>query len=93
MDKNERFFTNDHNRSPQPHDLPFSPQNLLVVYTVFSILIRMKEKLGFEAMWEYMFHYWQIVGRKNPSIRAAVIRAQEAMDVERMYYDALSSKE
>lgn len=93
MDRHENFTSNDRSRSPQPHDLPFSPQNLLVVYTVLSILIRMKEKLGFEAMWEYIFHYWQIVGKRNPSIRAAVIRAQDLMDVEKMYYDALSSKE
>ena len=92
MDKTNSFKSNPQSRSSRPHNPCFSPQNLIVVFTVLSLLIRMKEKLGFEAMLEYMAYYLRIVGTKNPSIQAAVGRALDVVDIERIYEDTLSQK-
>ena len=70
----------------------FSGKNLVVIYTMLSILALMKKELGLEAMLEYMDEYLRVVGEGNPRIRFAVRRALKMMNVGKMYHDAIHTK-
>lgn len=70
----------------------FSGRNMVVVYTMLSILVVMKKQLGLEAMLEYMDEYLRVAGEGNPRVRWAVRRALAMMSVEKMYHDAIHTK-
>ena len=70
----------------------FSGKNMVVIYTMLSILVLMKKELGLEAMLEYMDEYLRVVGEGNPKVRFAVRRALAMMNVGKMYYDAIHTK-
>lgn len=70
----------------------FSGKNMVVIYTMLSILVLMKKELGLEAMLEYIEEYLRVVGDGNPKVRFAVRRALTMMDVGKMYHDAIHTK-
>jgi|GEM_PF-829256 len=92
MDFQDPNSVNPHNSSPQPQNQCLSPHNLIVIYTVVSILIQMKEQLGLEAMLEYMECYARLLAHANPKMEYAVRRAIALMNIEKMHYDALHHK-
>ena len=70
----------------------FAGRNIIVIYTMLSILVKMKEQLGLEAMLEYMNKYLSIMGEGNPKMQSAVHYALALMSVEKMYHDALQNQ-
>ena len=104
MNSNESFDAqlNDPSDIPNGHskkfsqDLPnifTSPRNSISIYTVLSILLRMKDQLGLEAMLEYVQNYLKIINDHNPELKPAVERALNLMSVEKIYKDAMKCKE
>lgn len=84
-------YKNDPKVSRQPGGI-FSAKNTVVIFTLLSILIKMKEQLGLEAMLEYIEKYLAIMGEQNPRIKHAVGYALSLMRVEKMYHDAVKAK-
>lgn len=80
------------NENDRQQDGVFSGRNMVVVFTMLSILVVMKKQLGLEAMLEYMEEYLRIVGEDNPRVRWAVRRALAMMDVGKMYHDAIHTR-
>ena len=70
----------------------FSAKNMVVIYTMLSILVLMRKQLGLEAMLEYIEEYLEVMGEGNPRVRFAVRRALAMMSVEKMYHDAIHAK-
>ena len=70
----------------------FSGRNVVVIFTLLSILIKMKKQCGLEAMLEYMEEYLRVMGEGNPKVRFAVRRVLTMMSVEKMYHDAIQTK-
>ena len=70
----------------------FAGRNIIVIYTMLSILVKMKEQLGLEAMLEYINTYLRILGEGNPKMQSAVHYALALMSVEKMYHDALQNE-
>ncbi|MBP9854366.1 MAG: hypothetical protein KBD53_05825 [Candidatus Omnitrophica bacterium] len=64
-------------------------QESIAVYTVLTILIKMREQLGLEAMLEYLQEYANVIERNNPKLKDAVLRALKIINVKKMYGDAL----
>jgi len=71
----------------------FSPTNIIAVYTVLSVLNKMKNKLGLEAMLEYLDSYLQVLAKDNPKMKFAVARALELIDIEKIYREAQLNNE
>ena len=90
MKFNEDFEVSPRQSSPNPSLSLFTPENIIVVYTVLSILIKMKDSLGMEAMLEYIGRYLSIIEKNNPKFKTAVKEALSLMSVEKIYKDALS---
>ncbi len=67
----------------------FSPNEVVVIYSVVSILFVMKKSLGLEAMLDYMKKFLNLIDQNNPSIKLAVAKALSLMNVEKMYRDAM----
>ncbi len=65
----------------------FLGKHLVVIFTILSILMVMKEKLGLEVMLEYMEKYLTVIGETNPKIKQAVRQALSLISVEKMYHD------
>ena len=57
----------------------------LAIYTILTILMRMKSDFGFEAMLEYMDKYLRALETHTPEIRMAVVRALEVVNLHRIY--------
>ena len=66
----------------------FNYDNTIAVYTVLTILLVMKRKLGLEAMLEYVERYLTTIERSNPKFRLAVSHALSLINVEKLYRDA-----
>ena len=73
-------------RFPQLFD---SPANSVAVYTVLSVLKRMKTELGFEAMLEFHEKYLETIDLNNPALKTAVEKALHIVNVEKIYKDAM----
>jgi hypothetical protein len=52
----------------------------------------MKEKLGLEAMLEYINNYLTIMGDCDPQLKETVGQVLGAVNVERMYHDAVRKR-
>ncbi|MBI5415329.1 MAG: hypothetical protein HZA29_00790 [Candidatus Omnitrophica bacterium] len=65
-----------------------SSANSVAVYTVLSILSRMKVRVGLEAMLEYLDRYLATVDSHNPELKQAVDKALGIVSVERLYREA-----
>ena len=71
---------------PQRPPLPFlTPENTIAIFTTLSILLKMRERLGLEAMMEYMEFYILTIEKYNPRFKGAVEQALALMDVEKIY--------
>lgn len=74
-------------------NLPFlTPRNVVAIYTVMHILLRMRRELGMEAMLEYMEAYLECIEKDNPKFRKTVKMVLSLMDLEKMYQDAMGSE-
>lgn len=72
-----------------PSELFYNANNIITVYTILSILLKMRRNLGFEAMVGYIESYLEIVEVHNPNIRRAVSQAMKLIDVKKIYEDAV----
>jgi len=69
---------------------PFENQHsAITLYTIFSILQRMRNDLGLEAMLEYMDFYRCLIETYNPHFKEAVGRALDLVSIEKIYTDAM----
>ena len=75
--------------SPQKPPPLFTPDNTVAIYTVLSIMMKMKNNLGMEAMLEYVAKYLSIIERNNPHFKDAVKDALDLLSVEKLYKDAM----
>ena len=71
----------------------FNGGQTVVIYTVLSILNRMRQTLGLEVMLEYIETYLQLTARREPEIKNAVTKALNLMNVEKIYREAVSAKD
>ena len=73
----------------KPQNTLSSPVNTIAVYTVLSILIKMKGSLGLEAMLEYMGRYLGTIEKHNPRLKYAVSRAIQLINIEKIYQESV----
>ena len=64
-------------------------QNSIAIYTVLSILIKMKNSLGLEATLEYVDKYLGTIEKHNPQVKHAVSQALQLISVEKIYKEAM----
>jgi len=78
----------------QPHtpSLLFPPEHSTAFYTFLSILLKMKQELGLEAMLEYMEKYLRTIDSHNPNIANVVGKALNSIPVE-VIFNELSKHE
>ena len=67
-----------------------SPTNIIAVYTILSVFVKMKQNLGLEAMLEYLDRYIEMLGKDNPQMKGAVEQALRLIDVGKIYREAQS---
>ena len=65
-----------------------SSNNMIAIYTVLSILLRMRQRLGLEAMLEYIKRYLETIEKREPSIKDAVSQAVDLISIEKIYKEA-----
>ncbi len=86
-------FNMDQNNSPQFDPIQkipdLSPATSIDIYTVLTVLCAMKNRLGLEAMLDYIDRYLHIVNKNNPRLRGAVQRALTQISVEKIHRDAM----
>ena len=70
----------------------FRSANIVIIYTVLSILLAMQKQLGLEAMLEYHRKYLQIIEKNNPTLKHVVHRALSLINVEKIYKEAFSDE-
>ena len=70
---------------PQKQSGPFPREHMVALYTMLSILTRMKCELGLEAMLEYMAKYLTVIDSHNPIIASAVALALKQIPIEVIY--------
>ena len=89
MDFNDQYRDKVNNIPRQyPHRpslLFLTPENTIAIFTTLTILLKMREQLGLEAMLEYMEFYILTIEEHNPRFKGAVARAIELMNVEKIY--------
>ncbi|MCD4728881.1 MAG: hypothetical protein K8R46_14580 [Pirellulales bacterium] len=90
MDINKNHNHYDQKSHPNP---PFlTPGNTVAIYTILSILRRMKRELGIEAMHEYIENYCRVIEENNPKFNEAVKHALRLMNVEKLYQNAMEKE-
>ena len=82
------YSINDHNSSPGKFSEKRSALSSVETFTVLSILRRMKETLGLEAMLEYLDIYLNDIEQNNPRIKMAVEQALARFNVAKIYKEA-----
>ena len=70
----------------------FSENSTIAIYTILSILIKMQDELGLEAMLEYIDEYLRTIEKDNPRIKYAVSRALQLISLEKIYKEAVHEK-
>ena len=60
------------------------PHNIIAIYTVLSILLKMRRLMGLEAMLEYIQLYLKKVEDQDHQLKPAVTRALEMMSLEKI---------
>ena len=76
---------------PEPINMFTSPINMVAIYTVLTILVKMQNSLGLEAMIEYIAKYLSTIERHHPEMKKAVAQALTLMSVEKIYRETTSS--
>ena len=90
MKSNEQFSF-EFPKSPRRFPLLLTDSaKTISVYTVLCILRSMKEQVCLEAMLEYVEAYLTMIERHNPRLRNAVLKVISAINIEKMYKDAMS---
>ena len=69
-----------------------SPNSTVAIYTVLTILVKMKNSLGLEAMLEYIENYLSAIEKTHPDIKLAVAKALTMMSIEKIYREATSDE-
>ena len=85
---NDEFKPKPKMKSPSTQRMSF--ENCVAIYSAFTILSQMKNRLGLEAMLDYMDRYQSLISANNPEVKVAVERAVALMNVEKMYGDAVN---
>ncbi len=67
-------------------------ENTVAIYTMLSVLQKMRRQLGLEAMLDYVGSYMGTIEAHNPKVRLAVAIATKMIDVEKIYKEAKVSK-
>ena len=71
---------------PHRKPLPFlTPENTIAIFTTLSILLKMREQLGLEAMLEYMEFYIFTIEKYNPRFKGAVEKALSIMSMQKLH--------
>jgi len=70
-------------------DIFSSPDNIIAIYTVLSVLLKMRSVLGLEAMIDYIEKYLRSIEVYNPEMRQAVNSALKLINVKKIYDDAM----
>ncbi len=65
------------------------PSNVIAVYTVLNVLLKMRKDLGLEAMMEYIDRYLGVMEMSNPDMKRAVNVALSLVDVREIYDEAM----
>lgn len=65
------------------------PDNVIAVYTVLTVLLKMRRDLGLEAMMEYIDKYLVVMEMSNPEMKRAVGLALGFVDVREIYNEAM----
>ena len=85
------------NQKQEPSQKPASifetKDNLIAIYSVLSILVKMKSELGLEAMLEYVHNYLFEIERHNPKLKFAVAKALSLMSIEKIYREATRNEQ
>ena len=77
-------------RTSNPPDHIFkSPQNIIIIYTSLSLILKMRSVLGLEAMLEYLEKHLSLLEKYNPDLKGAVARALELINVKKIYNEAM----
>ena len=88
----KKNFTVSAHQTPPAVVRPTAAEQSIPVYTVLTILKKMKEELGLEAMLEYMQTYVSTIERYNPELKMAVTKAVSMMSMGRVYENACREK-
>lgn len=80
-------------KKPQSNNILTSDHNMVAIYTVLSILLKMKNSLGLEAMLEYIGKYLEVMEVQHPGMKEAVAKALSLISVEKIYKEAGSCKD
>ena len=75
-------------KTPKNISWAFPQDHAVAIYTVLSILFRMRQELGLEAMLEFMGKYRQTVEEHNPKIKNAVSQALSIISVQKIFKEA-----
>ena len=67
----------------------YAQDQAIAVYTALSILVLMRKELGLEAMVDYMESYRRIFEVTYPSVKIAVKKAVNLVDVIKLYNEAM----
>jgi len=70
-------------------DIFSSTENIIAIYTVLSVLLKMRSILGLEAMIDYIDKYLQTIAAHNPEMKRAVNSALKFINVKKIYEDAM----
>ncbi len=93
MNENNHLNNFSKNQVEKAKNAFLSNDNTVAIYTILSILIRMQQTLGLEAMLEYIKEYLSMIEQRNPQIKEAVEKALKLMSVEKMYREAVGYNE
>ena len=94
MDFNPEYAKDNPRNYPQRQPFPLlTPENTIPIFTTLSILLRMKSRLGLEAMVEYMEFYVHTIEEHNPTLKGAVDHALSLMNVQKIYKDAMGDED
>ena len=82
--------TNSESQSQEkPVNILTSSHNTVAIYTVLTILMKMKAELGLEAMLEYIGKYLETIENIHPDMMAAVAKALSMMSIDKIYKEAI----
>ena len=81
------------NPSPQTIHSYLNSRNLISIYTIFHVLLKIRKEVGLEAMLDYIDKYLSLITTHNPRLKLAVTKAISLMNIEKMYKDVMCDDE
>jgi len=70
-----------------------APSNTIAIYTVLTILLKMKKEMGLEMMLEYIEKYLASIDKRCPKYSLAVKQALSIVSVEKIFREAIYNEE